>query len=380
MQADHDLSTSVGAAVTGEVISPGVIGVNFAAGRWPLRAAAGRAFWNNADGAAGTDLPLRDSTGAVTAARLSFEAASAYAEFAAPGTLNRAVNRLYRGGLVGNDTVREVTVRLTGVPYPRYDVFVFASADTTDRSTLSLTDGRTTFYYRSAGGTNARTPRLLRTRSEDATEPTPGPAQYQVFAGRTGPAVTLTTGGSRDCVLSNNVFGLQIVQTVLGQEPGERSADVERLPRRTRNGGPTYQPPRSELFVPFAPGSVVRVRYRGGGADARLGGGALNIYSGEDIALHVNPRPKLGVLVLNSHVRGGWGPEERPDGYPVDEPGEVYLEVRAGPDGFVIRARLPDEGTAFNYRYAYRLPPSRRLDRITIDLPDLLAAAVQPEE
>lgn len=375
MPLDHDLSATVEAAFTGNVIAPGVIGVNFAAGRWPLRPAAGRAVWNNVDGATGTGLPLLDSTGAATTARLSFAATCAYAEFGKPNTLNRSFNRLYRGGLVGDDTRREVEIQLTDIPYANYDVFVFASADTTDTSTLSLTDGSTTFYYRSAGKTNARAPAFLRTRSEDPRAPTEGPAQYQVFPGRAGPTLTLTTGGSRNCVLSNNVFGLQIVQT--GPEENMGSRDVQKSRPRARSV-PQGPPPRSELFVPFGAGSVVRVAYRGGGADPRLGGGALNIYSGSDIALHVNPRPKLGVLVLNSHIEGGWGGEERPAGYPVGEEGEVHLSVWAGPGAFFIQARVPGDDTAFCYQYAYRLPESRPLDRITIDLPDLLAVTVQP--
>ena len=154
---------------------------------------------------------------------------------------------------------------------------------------------------------------------------------------------------------------------------------MERSAWRGGKSGPEGQPPRSELILPFPPGSVVRVRYRGGGTDPRLGGGALNIYAGSDIALHVNPRPKMGVLVLNSHIQGGWGGEERPDGYPVCEAGEVRLSVWAGPDGFFIQAKGPGDDIPFGYLYAYRLPASPPLDRITIDLPDLLAVTAQPE-
>jgi len=206
------LSEAVEATLAGEVVSPSVIAVNFTAGAHPLAlwSAAG-ACWNNFDGFRSEDLPLLDTAGHSTTARLTFESTSAYAAFGAPQTLNSATNRLYCGGLVGNDTVSEVRVSVTGIPYDRYDVFVFASADTTDRSILSITDGRTTFYYRSAGRSNVGAPRLLRTRSRDPRAPTEGPAQYQVFRGR-GESFTVTTGGSRNCVLSNNVFGLQIVR------------------------------------------------------------------------------------------------------------------------------------------------------------------------
>jgi hypothetical protein len=246
------LSAAVEAALAGEVFSPGVINVNFSAGAHRLRApGGGGAFWNNIDGHSGAERPLRDSSGEATPARLTFEAASAYAEFSSPKTLNRAVNRLYRAGLVGDDTVSEVRVSLTDVPFPLYGVFVFASADSSDRSPLSISDGRTTFYYRSAGRDNGRATRLLRTRSEQPQAPTEGPAQYQVFAARAGPTFTLLTGGSRNGVLSNNVFGLQVVRAAPaeGGAMGEARREVAR-----KRGVAAEQPPRSEILIPFERG------------------------------------------------------------------------------------------------------------------------------
>lgn len=379
MESDFSLSAILEAVLLGGVVNPGIISVNFTAGAWPLRrrSAAG-AVWNNIENASGTAVPLRDSAGNATTARLTFASASSYAEFGAPKTLNAAINRLYRGGLVGNDTIREVQVSITDIPYPLYDVFVFASADTTDRSPLSITDGQTTFYYRSAGQSNGQAGRLLRTGSEDSSAPTEGPAQYQVFLARTDPTVTLTTGGSRHCVLSNNVFGLQIVQALSGEAMSETRKKAG-APRNQVGPCESENPPCSELHLPFEMGSVVRVRYRGHAPDSRLGGGALNIYSGPDIALHVNPRPKLHALVLNSHIQGGWGGEERPAGYPLAERGEICLSVWAGPEGFFIQARTSKGEVPFCYLYAYRLPEERKLDRLTIDLPDVRAITVQPE-
>jgi len=159
----------------------------------------------------------------------------------------------------------------------------------------------------------------------------------------------------------------------------QRENDVAKSGWRGGKRGRADEPPRSEIILPFVPGSVVRIRYWNYDADPRLGSGALNIYSGTDIALHVNPRPKLDVLVLNSHINGGWGGEERPEGYPLKEPGEVYLAVWAGPDGFFIQAQTAKSEAAFGYLYAYRLPEGRTLDRITIDIAGLRAVSVQPE-
>jgi hypothetical protein len=359
MTRPYDLSAAVEASFRGSVADPGVIGINFTAGRHSIpESATGGAFWNNVGGDSGADISLRDAAGHPTSARLTFESSCAYAEFSAPKTPNRAVNRLYLGGLVGDDTRSEVVVSVDGLPFRVYDLFVFASADTANRSPLSITDGTTTFFYRSSGAANADARVLLRTVSESASAPTEGAAQFQRFTGRVEPTFTLTTGGSRNCVLSNNVFGLLIVQRASGTEPTPMPAK-----------GPTGA--RSEVRVPFPPGATVRIRYRAGG------GGALAIRAGDDIALHVNPRPHEGALVLNTLRRGAWGQEERLTGYPFDEGGELTLSVWAGPDGFHVQAGL-GEGLPFCCRFGYRLPPDPPPDRITFDLEGVRAITVRP--
>lgn len=127
---------------------------------------------------------------------------------------------------------------------------------------------------------------------------------------------------------------------------------------------------RSELFLPLPVGTVIRARYR-----ATHRGGALNLYCGADIAIHINPRPDEG-LVLNSHF-GGWGGEERPDGYPFDDGAEVVLTVFVRATEFRIRAAVAGDAEGFTYLYARRHPKGADLDRLTFDIPNLLALSVQ---
>jgi hypothetical protein len=77
----------------------------------------------------------------------------------------------------------------------------------------------TTYYYRSDGRLNNVATSLLQTTSTDPLNPTIGPGQYQLFGGLTGSSFALTTGGSITTVISNNVFGLQIVETQPVPEP-----------------------------------------------------------------------------------------------------------------------------------------------------------------
>jgi hypothetical protein len=127
---------------------------------------------------------------------------------------------------------------------------------------------------------------------------------------------------------------------------------------------------RSELCLPLPVGAVVRARYIGAER-----GGALNLYCGEDIAIHINPRPGEG-LVLNSHF-GGWGGEERPDGYPFDEGAEIVLAVFVREADFRIRASVAGDAGGFTYVYARRHPKGAALDRLTFDIPNLRGLSVQ---
>jgi hypothetical protein len=202
----------------------GVIGVNFTGGGAPLAATdqpgvVAGANWNNEIGGSGSNLVLNDSTGAATTALLQYSATGPYAGFTGTSTGNAATNRMYSGGLFGDNTRSEVSVSVSNIPYASYEVFVYASADTTAGNTLSITNGVVTFYYRGNGTFDNTATSLLLTTSTNPASPTVGPGQYQLFSGLSGSTFTLTTGGSLNGVLSNNVFGLEIVDTSSSPEP-----------------------------------------------------------------------------------------------------------------------------------------------------------------
>lgn len=203
-------------AVTSQDANPQGIGINFTGNVWFLQptdqpGVVAGANWNNVSGASGTKVHLQDALGASTNSQLSFVSTAPWAAFLATRTPNAATNLLYSGGLVGNDTISEVKVSITGIPYDSYDVYVYASQEGPLTNTLSISDGTTTFYYCSFGENYNDTTALIQTTGTDVSNPTRGAPQYQVFRGLTKSSFSLTTGGSLNGILSNNVYGLQIV-------------------------------------------------------------------------------------------------------------------------------------------------------------------------
>ena len=200
------------------------IGVNFSGGQNLLvptdqpGVVPGGNF-NTVVGASGSNVGLADSTGAMTTALLTYNSTTVYDGFSGTNTANAATNVLYQGGLAGNNNQLEVSISVSNIPYALYNVYVYASADTTNTSTLSLSDGTTTYYYASDGSFNNSATSLLQTTSTNALNPTIGPGQYQVFSGLSASTFNVTTGGSINGVLSNNVFGLQIVNAAAVPEP-----------------------------------------------------------------------------------------------------------------------------------------------------------------
>ncbi|CAG2059763.1 unnamed protein product, partial [Timema podura] len=63
---------------------------------------------------------------------------------------------------------------------------------------------------------------------------------------------------------------------------------------------------------------------------------AVNLESvgGAEKALHFNPRFNDGVVVRNSFLNGGWGPEERDGGLPLRKGAKFTLNIRCDPDGY----------------------------------------------
>ncbi|MEI6035463.1 MAG: PEP-CTERM sorting domain-containing protein, partial [Verrucomicrobiae bacterium] len=144
-----------------------------------------------------------------------------YNEYGSLATSNAATNLLYSCGICCGG-ISDPIITLTNIPFDSYDVYVYADAETTDQSTLSITgtssSGTSTFYYNSSGDNstwhgNVTDLPLLQTTSADVGSPTIN-GRYVLFQNMTGTTFTLDAGGSIDGIISNNVYGLQIVGAV----------------------------------------------------------------------------------------------------------------------------------------------------------------------
>ncbi|XP_016044012.1 galectin-4 [Erinaceus europaeus] len=119
--------------------------------------------------------------------------------------------------------------------------------------------------------------------------------------------------------------------------PGPTQQPPSNLP--TMEGPPIFNPPvpfmgrlqggltarRTILIKGFVPPSGKRFAIN------------LKVGNGGDIALHINPRLKDGVVVRNSQLNGTWGPEERSLPHNPFDTGKFFeLSIRAGLDRFKV--------------------------------------------
>jgi hypothetical protein len=206
-----------------------VISVNFSSGS-TYDLASGTAAgvvsatnWNNFTSPATNLNNLKDKFGATTSAGASISYtggagnyvtyATASISGASPGTTT-----LYRSGIRPTATGSVLSVSVSNIPYAVYDVYVYASQNTGSTNTLSVSDGTTTYYYKSNGAGMTGAFGLTRVTSTDPLNPTVGNANYEVFSGKTGSSFTFTVEGSVTGTISNNLYGFQIVNAV--PEPG----------------------------------------------------------------------------------------------------------------------------------------------------------------
>ncbi|NQT40267.1 MAG: PEP-CTERM sorting domain-containing protein [Planctomycetes bacterium] len=211
--SDFQLDTAQGTAASS-------IGVNFSTSTGEDVTAAQEpgvvagANWNNVGVTTGvTTSDLQDNSGAATTADVTLNSALTW-NFGNGTTGDAGFNTMVNRGVFGagnGGADDEVSITFDEIPYDLYDVYVFAQSRTTAGNDLSVTIGDTTFYYDTDGSGAAD--EIAQIVSTTAGSPTAG-GSFALFEGLSGDSFTLTTDGSVTGAISNNVFGVHVVERV----------------------------------------------------------------------------------------------------------------------------------------------------------------------
>ena len=169
------------------------------------------AHWNNVSAVTGTTQNLRDNSGAATTADVTVDAGAGYGAFGKGGTGFSGFDQMVDDGVHGTGQGgknNEARISLAQIPYTVYDVYVFAQSRTINGTELSLTIGDKTYYYATDG--DAAADELKQITSTTPGEPTRG-GSYIRLRNLSGASLVVSTGGSQTNVISNQVFGVHIV-------------------------------------------------------------------------------------------------------------------------------------------------------------------------
>jgi mono/diheme cytochrome c family protein len=184
--------------------TPGVLTAAQIAGVSPLE------NWNVDDNASGgTQANLTDSTGTPTAASMTVEY---YNNQYASGDSQTTPDGIMMSG--GFWSGSGYTVVATGIPYPKYNVYVYMLNDDNPNRRYGLTLGSTTYWGAVFDGNGDVIPPYIQdTQTTELAEGTQMQANYVEFTGVTGASITLT-GQTPDGNVA--MMGIQIIDTAAG--------------------------------------------------------------------------------------------------------------------------------------------------------------------
>jgi|GEM_PF-754568 len=138
---------------------------------------------------------LRDDTGLLTTVDISYSssAGSYPIQVSHPGQdSDGSWNKELLNGYLNSGGGENSSVTFSQIPYTSYDVYVYFSSDVADREG-SVTDGTSTFYFRTIGADSIAGADAVLTQATDTTDDVQDePANYAVFTGIEGASVTVT--------------------------------------------------------------------------------------------------------------------------------------------------------------------------------------------
>ncbi|MDD5262303.1 MAG: family 16 glycosylhydrolase [Methylacidiphilales bacterium] len=199
------------------------IGIQFVGGQTALNAtdSAGlstvaQTHWNALAGASFSNVALTDNSGSATSTKLTGTANGTYR--GGGSSASPAGNAKLASGELFNGWPGAPTLTVSGIPYAKYDIYVYAGIDATGRNeTVSLTPSGGSaqyFSFLTQGGGSAWTV-ATSTWNGTGTPPTLPSANYVNYTGLTAGSFTMAWGAPGNGGLN----GIQIVNTSSGGLP-----------------------------------------------------------------------------------------------------------------------------------------------------------------
>ena len=178
--------------------------------------------WNTFSASA-TGTALNDDTGTATTATLTFSPNQSYfggnLNDGVPGDAILTSGEIYNGWPnSGSGAYQGTSITVSNIPYARYDVYVYADTDTSNRlQTVELTPTGGSASYQSYNLDNALTTWTIsnNTWNGSGTAPTLANANYSEFTGITPNGFKLLFGAPGNGAIN----GIQIVQASAVPEP-----------------------------------------------------------------------------------------------------------------------------------------------------------------
>jgi hypothetical protein len=179
-------------------------------------------MWNNVSTAHATTSNLSDDSGVRTTADITVVSGGSFGLSPVGTTGNTGFNKMVEDAVTGLGDAganAEASVTVSDVPYSAYDVYVFTQDRGVSSNVLSVTDGSTTYFYESDGSGAADS--ITQITGLTSGTATPG-GSYALFSGLSGSSFTVTTGGAVTGVITNEIFGIHIVNTATVPEPSTK--------------------------------------------------------------------------------------------------------------------------------------------------------------
>ena len=162
---------------------------------------------------------LIDDTGNATAMDIHFSGTGQWHlnpnGVGAPQDLDGTHNKRLLKGYVDMVGGQPVTVNLAEIPYPKYDIYIYLSADTAGREG-HVTDGTSTFYFQTYGSDAISGDNAVFTQATETSDLTPNAAAtYARFTNLTGTSQSLSVFAEGN----GGIAGIQVVEVELPPTP-----------------------------------------------------------------------------------------------------------------------------------------------------------------